>query len=86
MSIGQPESCDTFVVLPPSTSDGCVIFAKNADRPKFEVQEVTYFPAADHDPASEKLQVGENRGIRNLCYPSKQVTISEPVGTCHTGS
>ncbi|KAK2182169.1 hypothetical protein NP493_364g02058 [Ridgeia piscesae] len=56
MSIGQPESCDTFVVLPPATSDGCVIFAKNADRPKFEVQEVTYFPAADHDPASEKLQ------------------------------
>ena len=66
MSIGHPESCDTFVVLPSATSDGCVIFAKNADRPKFEVQEVVYFDSADHDPDSQKLQVGLKRCSNNI--------------------
>ncbi|XP_070565965.1 secernin-3-like [Ptychodera flava] len=50
-----PRSCDTFVALPPSTADGNIIFGKNADRPCDEVQEVIYFPAADHSPGS-KLQ------------------------------
>lgn len=35
-----PQSCDTFVVLPPLTKDGSVIFGKNSDRPQNEVQEV----------------------------------------------
>ncbi|KAK9500195.1 hypothetical protein O3M35_001500 [Rhynocoris fuscipes] len=37
------EGCDTFVVLPPLTSGG-VIFGKNSDRPRTEVQEIVYFP------------------------------------------
>lgn len=39
-----PESCDTFVVLPPLTKHG-VVFGKNSDRPQGEVQEVIYYPA-----------------------------------------
>ena len=46
-------SCDTFVALPNVTRDGCVIFAKNSDRPKDEVQEVIYVPAADHSPGTQ---------------------------------
>ena len=49
---------DILVVLPPLTADDCVIFAKNADRPPTEVQEVVYFPPQDH-PNGTKLQVGE---------------------------
>ncbi|KAK6166134.1 hypothetical protein SNE40_022898 [Patella caerulea] len=50
-----PRSCDTFVVLPPVTANGCVVFGKNSDRPLTEVQEVVYYPAKDHDSGS-KLQ------------------------------
>lgn len=53
--VRQPVSCDTFVVLPPLTEHGGVIFGKNSDRPRGEVQELVYFPAADH-PAGSKLQ------------------------------
>ncbi|KAL4717472.1 hypothetical protein ACJJTC_000621 [Scirpophaga incertulas] len=35
-----PKSCDTFIVLPPFTKNGSVIFGKNSDRPQNEVQEV----------------------------------------------
>ena len=52
----HPQSCDTFVVLPPGTALGCVVFGKNSDRPKGEVQEVVYVPAEDH-PAGTKVQV-----------------------------
>ena len=52
----KPTSCDTFVVLPPLTAGGCVIFGKNADRPCEEVQEVVYNAAQDHKPGS-KVQV-----------------------------
>lgn len=44
-----PVSCDTFVALPPSTRDGCIIFGKNSDRPRDEVQEIEYHPSRDHD-------------------------------------
>ncbi|KAI1898159.1 hypothetical protein AGOR_G00069480 [Albula goreensis] len=43
-----PSSCDTFVALPPSTVGQRIVFGKNSDRPCDEVQEVVYFPAADH--------------------------------------
>ena len=43
---------DLFVIMPPATKDNCVIFGKNSDRPEKEVQEVVYYPAADHDPGS----------------------------------
>ncbi|XP_077169125.1 secernin-2 [Paroedura picta] len=41
-----PASCDCFVSLPPASTAREVIFGKNSDRPKDEVQEVVYFPAA----------------------------------------
>ena len=50
-----PKSCDTFVVLADKTQNGVVIFGKNSDRPKDEVQEVVYVPAADHSDGA-KLQ------------------------------
>ncbi|XP_033926239.1 secernin-2 isoform X2 [Melopsittacus undulatus] len=45
-----PSSCDCFVALPPHTAAPAVIFGKNADRPRSEVQEVLYVPAALHQP------------------------------------
>lgn len=53
----MPQSCDTFVALPPATDKGKVIFGKNSDRPSSEVQEVVLVPASDH-PAGTKVQVG----------------------------
>lgn len=45
-----PSSCDCFVALPPHTAAPAVIFGKNADRPRREVQEIVYVPAATHRP------------------------------------
>nr|XP_034991043.1 secernin-2 [Zootoca vivipara] len=44
----EPSSCDCFVSLPPASAAREVIFGKNSDRPRDEVQEVVYFPAASH--------------------------------------
>ena len=60
---GPPFSCDTFVALPPATAHGAIIFGKNSDRPKHEVQEVVFFPASDHNNG-ENVQVGNTC---NLC-------------------
>lgn len=54
-SIPYPSSCDTFVVLPPG-SNGEVIFGKNSDRIKTEVQEVVYRSSTNNDTSS-KLKV-----------------------------
>ncbi|XP_053117526.1 secernin-2 isoform X2 [Hemicordylus capensis] len=43
-----PCSCDCFVSLPPASATREVIFGKNSDRPRDEVQEVVYFPAGCH--------------------------------------
>lgn len=51
-----PMSCDCFVSLPPGSREDQVIFGKNSDRPRDEVQEVAYYPAASHLPGS-MLQV-----------------------------
>lgn len=48
MSLDGPFSCDTSVVLPPSTSDGQVIFAKNSDRSVDECQPLRHVPRASH--------------------------------------
>ncbi|XP_066571764.1 secernin-1 isoform X1 [Amia ocellicauda] len=45
----------SFVAFPPATEAGRVVFGKNSIRPKDEVQEVMYFPAATHEPG-EKVQ------------------------------
>lgn len=42
-----------FVVLPPLTADGKVIFGKNSNRPDTEVQEVVYFAAKDYDSGTK---------------------------------
>lgn len=47
-----PMSCDCFVSLPPGSRDDHVIFGKNSDRPRDEVQEVAYYPAASNPPDS----------------------------------
>jgi hypothetical protein len=63
----NPVSCDTFVVLPPLTAHGGVIFGKNSDRPKGEVQELIYQPAQQYTPG-EQLQVNTAN-----CIPSSQL-------------
>lgn len=37
--------CDTFVALSDATLDGSVLFSKNSDRPRGEIQDVVTFPA-----------------------------------------
>ncbi|XP_028932126.1 secernin-2 isoform X2 [Ornithorhynchus anatinus] len=51
-SLSSPCSCDCFVSLPPASALPAVIFAKNSDRPRDEVQEVVYQPAACHAPGT----------------------------------
>ncbi|MGH0146954.1 UNVERIFIED_CONTAM: hypothetical protein FKN15_011390 [Acipenser sinensis] len=54
MSCGvPPRSCDCFVSLPPGSDGEHVIFGKNSDRPRDEVQEVVYYPATAHEPGSK---------------------------------
>uniref|UniRef100_A0A915HH66 Secernin-2 n=1 Tax=Romanomermis culicivorax TaxID=13658 RepID=A0A915HH66_ROMCU len=47
--------CDTFVILPPLTKNGVVIFGKNSDRPSVEIQEVIYQNAQNHS-ANTKIK------------------------------
>lgn len=46
---------DTFIVLPPLTTSGSVIFGKNSGRPQDEVQEVVYEPSRSYSEG-ERLQ------------------------------
>ncbi|XP_012933245.1 secernin-2 isoform X1 [Heterocephalus glaber] len=52
MSRDTPCSCDCFVSVPPASAIPAVIFAKNSDRPRDEVQEVVFVPAGTHAPGS----------------------------------
>lgn len=47
-----PRSCDCFVSLPPGSKSDQVIFGKNSDRPRNEVQEVVYYSSKSHSPGS----------------------------------
>lgn len=49
------QSCDTFVVLNACTENGSIIFGKNSDRPKEEVQDIVFHPATEH-PSGVLLQ------------------------------
>uniref|UniRef100_A0A2K6A3R8 Secernin-2 n=1 Tax=Mandrillus leucophaeus TaxID=9568 RepID=A0A2K6A3R8_MANLE len=60
----SPCSCDCFVSVPPASAIPAVIFAKNSDRPRDEVQEVVFVPAGSHTPGS-RLQAGF--GTEQLC-------------------
>ncbi|RWS17376.1 Secernin-2-like protein [Dinothrombium tinctorium] len=42
-------SCDSFVVFPPLTADGVIVFGKNSDRPRNEVQEVVFCSRSEHE-------------------------------------
>lgn len=69
----KPQSCDTFVVLPPHTRNGCVIFGKNSDRPQGEVQEVVYIPSTQSsDPIKCTYIEVESAGS------TKAVILSKP--------
>lgn len=52
LSPDTPCSCDCFVSVPPASAIPAVIFAKNSDRPRDEVQEVVFIPAGTHSPGS----------------------------------
>ncbi|XP_019735379.1 secernin-2 isoform X1 [Hippocampus comes] len=49
---GEPMSCDCFVSLPPGSLDNHVIFGKNSDRPRDEVQEVVHYLSTSHPPGT----------------------------------
>ena len=67
--------CDTFVVLPPFTRDGSVIFGKNSDREPNEAQALEFHPAQEY-PAGQTVrctyleipQVRETHAVL-LCRP-----------------
>ena len=64
--IATCDSCDTFVALSDVTSGGNVIFGKNSDRPRGEVQEVIAFPREKHDKG-ELVQVLQLCGLNFIC-------------------
>jgi secernin len=45
--------CDTLAAVPPATSSGAVLFAKNSDREYSEAQHLVLVPAAHHSPDAE---------------------------------
>lgn len=47
---------DIFIVLPPLTLSGSVIFGKNSGRPQGEVQEIIYEPSKRYSEG-ERLEV-----------------------------
>ncbi|KAF5271317.1 hypothetical protein FQA39_LY08115 [Lamprigera yunnana] len=70
--MSAPQSCDTFVVLPPLTRHG-VVFGKNCDRPRGEVQEVVYFPANETSSTIKCTYIEVESG-----GPTKAVILSKP--------
>ncbi len=51
----QRWSCDSLVALPPATSQGVTLFAKNSDRPALECQPLCLVPAREH-PAQASVR------------------------------
>lgn len=73
--VEQAKSCDTFVVLPPLTKHG-VVFGKNSDRPKGEVQDVVYIPASESsDPVKVTNSILE-RSLIHLLHFSIWLTLN----------
>lgn len=68
-----PVSCDCFVSLPPGSRDNHVIFGKNSDRPRDEVQEVVHYPAAAH-PSGTTLEVNQFLTSSMICVPIQDVS------------
>ena len=44
-----PQSCDTFVVMGSHTKTNEIIFGKNSDRPRGEIQECVFYPSVYYD-------------------------------------
>ncbi|XP_054264680.1 LOW QUALITY PROTEIN: secernin-2 [Macrosteles quadrilineatus] len=67
--------CDTFVVLPPLTKHGDIIFGKNSDRPYGEVQEVVYYPHKKCQSGSKLqctyIEIDQNYRTTNAVLLSK---------------
>lgn len=90
-----PMSCDCFVSLPPGSRDDHVIFGKNSDRPRDEVQEVAHFPAASHPPGSmlevkqpcimTDWQLTPNMHKNNSCCKSKIIWNMKTPGKVQGG-
>ena len=55
-------SCDTFVVMGDVTTTGELVFGKNSDRPRGEVQEVVYVEPGHYEPRT-KLKAGGSTGL-----------------------
>ncbi|XP_060517095.1 secernin-3 [Cylas formicarius] len=72
MDMEIPQSCDTFVVLPPLTKHG-VVFGKNSDRPQNEIQEVVFYPASESS-TSTKCTYIEIDAVKE----TKAVILSKP--------
>lgn len=70
-----PRSCDCFVSLPPGSQDDHVIFGKNSDRPRDEVQEVVYYAAASH-PAGATVEVKVPSQPSELFLPSHHHSLT----------
>ena len=71
------KSCDTFVVLPPHTSQG-VVFGKNSDRPWGEVQELLYIPATESVEPIKVKQIDIKRfGATDILNNVPQCTYVE---------
>nr|XP_033786630.1 secernin-1 [Geotrypetes seraphini]XP_033786631.1 secernin-1 [Geotrypetes seraphini]XP_033786632.1 secernin-1 [Geotrypetes seraphini] len=51
MAVAPPSYC--FVAFPPHSKADHIVFGKNSARPRDEVQEVVYIPAANHEPSSK---------------------------------
>ncbi|XP_028171723.1 secernin-3 [Ostrinia furnacalis] len=69
-----PKSCDTFVVLPPVTKNGRVIFGKNSDRPQNEVQEVILVKGEVRNPKLKCTYIT----IEESPDPVNTVILSKP--------
>jgi len=69
------KSCDTFVVLNPLTENGSIIFGKNSDRPKEEVQDIAFYPATEY-PAGVLLQCTYIEIEQSSC--TNAVVLSKP--------
>ena len=63
VGVDRCQSCDTFVAMPDVTIGGNVVFGKNSDRPRGEVQEVVAIPRTRHED-------GKVLQVENFCLSS----------------
>lgn len=74
----SPRSCDTFVVLPPLTKKGVVIFGKNSDRPQNEVQEVVFIKGRDQENKQVKVCIQYKPNLIKILLTQYFFTFFQP--------